>query len=202
MFVFGYGSLVRLASTERTLGRAIPEGSFNYAKLNGWQPAWCVGSDGNSHPERTFRYSDGSPYDGLVVVLGIERSPNGDACDGLVFRVAESDLSLLDTRERNYERVDVTGAVAWATKPKNCTVYTYIPTSKARRRLSHAMETGRTIRIQRDYVERVRSGFSERCGNSDATPEPPFPVADLKVHIAPAPNDRLAIGTSNLSTTE
>ena len=82
MFVFGYGSLVSPESIESTLRHGIDRSTVEYARLRGWKRSWNVGSDKRSHPERTFRLADGSEFDGVTVVLGIERSASGDGGDG------------------------------------------------------------------------------------------------------------------------
>ncbi len=120
--------------------------------MRGWRRAWNVGSDKESHPERTFRLVDGTEYEGLTVVLGLEP---GDRCDGSVFVVTDDDLALLDVRERNYERIDVTDAVAWASRPEDCTIYAYTPKTTALEKIAAALASQRRINVRRDYVDIV-----------------------------------------------
>jgi cation transport regulator ChaC len=162
IFVFGYGSLVSAASAGRTLGGApdpVP------ATLAGWRPAWIVGSDTSSHPDREFRDRHGRVYDGVVAVLGIEP---GASCPGAVFAVGAHVLPALDRRERNYERRDVTGRVDWPGKPDSCRVFTYVPRTDALRRLLDAEE----VVVRRSYLALLR-----------AVPAPPFPLRELSQHV-------------------
>jgi cation transport regulator ChaC len=158
IFVFGYGSLVSPESVGSTLGRRV---DLENAELRGWQRAWNVGSDKESHPERTFRLADGTEFEGLTVVLGIEP---GDRCTGWVFAVTDEDLALLDVRERNYDRTDVSDHVAWPSRPENCTIYAYTPKKTAIGKIATALESQRKINVRRGYVDIV--------GTSPAIPYP------------------------------
>jgi len=162
LFVFGYGSLVSPESLAATLGRRL---DLEAAELRGWQRAWNVGSDKESHPERTFRLADGTEYEGLTVVLGLEP---GERCAGSVFAVTDADLALLDVRERNYDRVDVTDQITWARRPENCTIYTYTPKTTAIERLVAALASRRRINVRKGYVDIV-----------GAEPAIPYPIEDM-----------------------
>ena len=187
-YVFGYGSLVSPESVESTLGHAIDRAAFKYAEITGWKRAWNVGSDRHSHPERTFLRPDGSEFTGVTVVLGLEPGAPTDVCDGSVFAVSERDLTLLDVRERNYDRVDVTSTVTWPEMPSSRVVYTYLPSALARRRLDDARASRRPINVRRAYKELVEAAFA-RTGRLElyrrTTPPVPYPVEDMTA-IVPA----------------
>ncbi|MFF5175298.1 gamma-glutamylcyclotransferase family protein [Micromonospora sp. NPDC000089] len=186
-YVFGYGSLVSPGSVEATLGHEVDRSTFSHAILDDWERAWNVGSDRSSHPERTFVLADDTVYDGVTVVLGIE-ARDGRRCNGSVFSVTGSDLSLLDVRERNYERRDVTAQVSWAGKPNNCTVFTYVPIESAKRRVSEAMERGRPLNVRRGYAELVERAFSDigKLGSyRRTTPAVPYPLQSMQAMIDP-----------------
>lgn len=195
VFVFGYASLVSPQSVARTIGHPIDPEDFRFARLDGWSLCWSVGSDQKSHPERRFLYPDGTEYSGLLVSLGIQRAKGG-TCDGAVFPVSRHDLSALDVRERNYQRVDVTDFVDWQGKPESCRVVTYVPSDHAAERLDQAAATERPIRVRQGYLDLVKRAFAE-IGHADSferIPSPPFPVAKLSVHIDPTvPAPRAAI---------
>lgn len=188
LFVFGYSSLVSPSSVGTTLGRSVDPLAFERAKLQGWKRVWSVGSDKSSHPERTFWRADGTEFDGVTVVMGIEESERG-ACDGAVFPVTRGDLSVLDTRERNYRRVEVTNDVTWYGKPKDCVVYTYVPLEEATRRLESALAAGRSVNIRRGYLELSKgafeaAGYAEKAGRPEFD-KVPFPIEDLRIEIDP-----------------
>jgi cation transport regulator ChaC len=167
LFVFGYGSLANRESVALTLGHAVDRSAFVPAELRGRRRAWNVGSDKDSHPERTFRLADGTEYDGLTVVLGLEP---GDRCAGVVFPVTVDDLVRLDVRERNYDRIDVTDDVVWASRPPDCTIYTYTPKKTAMEKIAVAQASRRRINVRRGYVELAGEA-----------PDIPYPVEDMTV---------------------
>lgn len=201
IYVFGYGSLVSPESVELTLGHDVDRARFNYAILAGWRRSWNVASDKGSHPERTFRLADGSEYTGVTVVLGIEESRAVAGCNGSVFPVSRQDLSLLDVRERNYERREVSKSVTWAGKPDECTVYTYVPTAEATAKLAAAQAIGRPINIRAGYLDLVRRAYeqiNQWASYQRTTPRPPFPVDEMAVEIDPglAPPIQRAMSSS------
>ncbi|MEN3268461.1 MAG: dephospho-CoA kinase [Pseudonocardia sp.] len=182
LFVFGYASLVCPESVGSTLGRQIDPRGFAFAELKGWRREWTVGSDRTSHPERTFIRPDGCEYEGVVAVLGISRI-DGESCDGAAFPVSRGDLAVLDARERNYTRIEVTDVIAWAGKPRNCVVYTYVPSLDAVDRIGLALQKGRPVHVRLGYLQLVRAAFS-RVGYDAHKPEfvrPPYPVQELRV---------------------
>jgi dephospho-CoA kinase len=174
-FVFGYGSLVDPVSAGATLGHR-PQG-YAPARLHGMRRAWVVGSDAVSHPERAFLRADGSVFTGVTVVLGLV--PGDGGCDGAVFAVAADDLALLDRRERNYRRVDVTERVTRPHHPPGHTVWAYVPRARAVARL----RSGRDLRVRAEYLAVVEAAFAA-IGRLDAyrrdTPAPPVPVESLR----------------------
>ena len=188
MFVFGYGSLVSPRSVSATLGHDVDGKSFEFAKLRGWRRAWNVGSDKSSHPERTFHFADGTEFDGLTVALGVVQCSDDQSCNGTVFPVSRADLTILDVRERNYTRIEVTDRVSWAGQPANYTVYTYIPTEVALNRVPEAEAKGRKIVVRKSYLDLVKQAFDEihkLDAYMETTPPPPYDVADISTTIDP-----------------
>jgi hypothetical protein len=64
-------------------------------------------------------------------------------------------LAVIDHRERNYERIDVTDAVT----PARGTAWAYVGSAAGRRRLERAREAGRAV-VSRDYLERTRAALA------------------------------------------
>jgi cation transport regulator ChaC len=191
VLVFGYASLVSPASVSTTLGHEIDPGGFSVARLLGWRRAWNVGSDRTSHPERTLVRSDGTAFAGVTAVLGLVPADDS-GCDGAVFAVTPDDLALLDVRERNYDRVDVTAAVGWPGKPAGCVVFTYVPRESAIERLRAAQSRGRPVRVRAGYLQLVETAFTA-IGRLEvyrgSTSAPPFPVEELRIVVDPAAGD-------------
>jgi cation transport regulator ChaC len=89
-----------------------------------------------------------------VAYLSIRPEP-GARVDGTAFAVDDAQLALLDRRERNYERRDVTdlldadlGGRVWA----------YVGSAAGRRRFARGREDGTAV-VSRGYLERVRAAF-------------------------------------------
>jgi hypothetical protein len=147
--VFGYGSLVNIQSLATTLGRE-PDATY-YVSLNGWMRDWTVRCR-NDSPYARFHTSDGRIPD-YVLALNVQRQGMGVATNGILFAVNEVDLRSLDTRETNYNRIDVTDQIV-GDHPFDI-VYTY--TGKPEALVSAA---DRAI-IPASYLSVVESGFQE-----------------------------------------
>ena len=179
-WVFGYGSLVSPTSLERTLGRPVPtDRDWVLAVLRGYGRRWNYGS-------RTVRADweiDGRPVErGLIVALGLVEAP-GDWCNGAVAAVSDDELALLDRRERDYDRVDVTDRIDPAGTISG-PVVTYVPRTRAVARYVEHRDEGRAA-VSRRYFDLVRTAFDD-LGPGEAerfeasTPAPAVPVIDLE----------------------
>jgi Gamma-glutamyl cyclotransferase, AIG2-like len=104
---------------------------------------------------------------------------DGAAVNGVAFPVGADELALLDDRERNYVRRDVTGAVdvdgrAWV----------YVATDEARARYEGAVASGVAV-VDGSYVALVRGAFAALGDGElryfDQSTEPPsIPVVSLR----------------------
>jgi hypothetical protein len=103
----------------------------------------------------------GSRPDVCVAFLDIERDASAWV-NGVCLPVDAAALEALDARERNYERVDVTGAVD---RPAGRT-WAYVGRDDSRRRFAQASAAGRCV-VARSYVELVEHGF-RALGDWDA----------------------------------
>ncbi len=115
--VFGYGSLLSIASLERTLGRSY-DGPWFLDRITGWRRGWDV-----QMPRHSWRYVQ----DGEVVlpdrVLYLNlRQQVGSHVNGALFVVSREELQRFDEREWIYRRqqinsdlqdVCVSGGEAW-----------------------------------------------------------------------------------------
>jgi hypothetical protein len=113
----GYGSLLSIASMERTLGRAY-DGPWHLCRLAGWRRGWDV-----QMPRHPWRYrADGqliTPE--RVLYLNVRREPDSHV-NAALFVVTNDDLRRFDEREGIYKRerinfdltgVQVSGGPAW-----------------------------------------------------------------------------------------
>jgi len=111
-YVFGFGSLVDLEALADYLDREpFTEGEFERCRLRDYRRAWNIARDNSEvipgHDHLVCSVS-GERLDGYVAVVNIRPAP-GQAVNGLAFRVSPDELAILDRRERNYDRIDVSG---------------------------------------------------------------------------------------------
>lgn len=106
--LFAYGSLVSLASTERTLGRPVEPVSL--VRLPGWGRRWSQMRD-NRATEKTFARADNGAVPPYTLGLNVEREASGPGPNGALLEVSEEELRRLAAREIRYDQVDVTAAV-------------------------------------------------------------------------------------------
>ncbi|MHB8254048.1 MAG: gamma-glutamylcyclotransferase family protein [Acidiferrobacter sp.] len=107
--IFGYGSIMEIASAERAVKRPIPD--MADAILLDYRRDWSA---------QEMVKIDDEPFS--AAFLNLRKTP-GAYVNGVVFGVTEQDLSNFDKREKNYARVDVTENIAC---PLGDTVWTYI----------------------------------------------------------------------------
>lgn len=174
--VFGYASLVPHT------GGTAPARSARPAVLLGARRFWGVAMDNRVRIPGYKVWLDAAGRRPRVHVAFLDlRDAPGAAVDGVLRPVDAAGLALLDDRERNYARVDVTHRVPGA--PGR--VWAYVGTPEARRRLATAP---RAV-VARPYLELVRAGFARRglLHRFDATTDPArLPVADLRRVDVPA----------------
>jgi Gamma-glutamyl cyclotransferase, AIG2-like len=166
-FVFGYGSLV-----------ADVDGAV--ATLAGARRTWTVAMD-NSLDLPGYKYyveASGRRPSGWVAFLDLTLGAE-TAVNGVCHEVTPTELEMLDRRERQYSRVDVTDRLL---EPVG-RVWAYLGRAESRERAARARADG-TLRVARAYLEAVHSAF-DRLGPAarrafDASTETPsVPVVDL-----------------------
>lgn len=149
-YVFGYASLV----AER---RACAPG----ARLPGHRRVWGVATDNLRAIPGYKMYlsrSDGTRPAVYVAFLDIEADP-ASAVNGVLREVAGHELELLDSRERNYDRVDVSGQIDVDSSMPFERVWTYRGSAEGRQRLRRGRAEGCAV-VSRDYLDKVRAGFA------------------------------------------
>ena len=166
--VFGYGSLVALPGVRR-------------ATLRGHRRVWGVAMDNAVAVPgyKVYESPDGARPPVAVAFLDLVADP---ACDveGALLEVDAGALAALDARERQYERIAVTGAVEPA-PPDGEPVWTFVGREPGR---SRVRDGGRAVVIQRAYAELVEAAFAalgdDALARYRASTEPsPFPVVEL-----------------------
>lgn len=115
--IFGYGSLINPRSAEKTLGRSLCRHQMSCATLSGYIRSWtapdCVKLQKAAGEQIR-------PCDALFLDL---TANEGKSCGGIAIEVCQSELRMLDIREKGYERcpVDLTCSAG-----KKLQAYAYI----------------------------------------------------------------------------
>ena len=142
--VFGYASLV----SDGAPGHV--------ARMRDVRRGWGVATDntlGIPGYKMYLRRTDGSRPAVFVAFLDLIAAP-GDSVNGVLRPVSADELELLDARERNYDRTDVTAAIDSA--PGR--VWAYLGSTAGRERLRRARQEGLAV-VSRDYERKVHEGF-------------------------------------------
>lgn len=182
-WVFGYASLA-----------ALPDAAP--AVLRGWRRVWGVAMDNSIAVPgyKVYERPDGARPACAVAFLDLERDGDGDRAtevDGALLAVDGPDaLAVLDARERQYRRIEVTDAIATAVDGR---VWTYVGRGPGRARVAAGRTGDAAVVVQRAYVELLERTFAARGAEALAryrasTEPPPFPVVELvRVDLPPAP---------------
>jgi hypothetical protein len=129
---------------------------------------------------KVYALPDGTRPPLAVAFLDLEAA-DGAEVEGALLAVDAARLAALDERERQYERLDVTGLVDPApTGP----IWTYVGRAPGRVRVAAGRAGTMPIAVQRSYVELVAAAFAALGDDALAryrlsTEPPPFPVLDL-----------------------
>jgi pimeloyl-ACP methyl ester carboxylesterase/cation transport regulator ChaC len=159
--VFGYGSLLSVASLERTLGRRY-SGPFVLSDLVGWYRSWNV-----TMPNSTFVFQDSAGAWAIperIVYLNISPA-TGRRVNGVIFVINEDDLRTLDKREWIYDRVKINEMLRGVTVLKG-PAWAYV--GKPEHLLATQAVEPRQAAIRRSYLDMLDSGKSD-LGSSFAT---------------------------------
>jgi cation transport regulator ChaC len=175
-WVFGYGSLVG-------------DSSGRIARLREHRRGWGVAMDNSVDVPgyKLYLAPDGSRP--AVWVAFLDLFPASGSVNGLLRPVSDEQLVLLDQREHNYDRVDVTDLI----DPALGRTWAYVGSAAGRRRRAQGARVGAVV-IQRTYLEGVRAGFAalgpEELARFDASTDAPgMPLRDLRRVDLPAEPD-------------
>jgi cation transport regulator ChaC len=175
VFVFAYGSLLRRAEPVAT------------CRLHGFRRGWDVAMDNRlTLPAYKFFRDPVTHERPAVVVTFLNIRADGDGrLNGVLFAVDEALVGLLDRRERQYERRDVSDQIDGDHGGR---VWAYVGRAEARRRYERGRADGTAV-ISRQYLDGVRADFDAygMLPEFERTTEPPdVPVLDLERIATPA----------------
>jgi hypothetical protein len=159
-FVFGYGSLV---AADVAPTRAFRATGF-VTDLRDCRRCWGVAMNNRVNVPGYKYYLDeyGDRPDIYVAFLDLKPAP-GHSVNGVCLPVDRDQLALLDDRERNYVRRDVTALCALL--GHDLRVWAYVGSPAGRRRFTTARSAGGAV-VDRTYLEAVRNAFA-RLGPSE-----------------------------------
>lgn len=102
----GYGSLLSVASMERTLGQTY-RGPWHVVRVRGWRRGWDV-----QMPTSTWKYHDGTRFVTPERVLYLNVRPTADqSINCSLFVITAAELAAFDQREWIYSRVDANAVI-------------------------------------------------------------------------------------------
>lgn len=188
LHVFGYASLVLDAGDA-----GVP------ARLSGYRRVWGVATDNvRSIPgyKMYLRRPEGTRPAVYVAFLDLEPH-RGSVVNGLLRPASTRELERLDRRERNYDRVDVTGQIEGFHGAGR--VFTYLGSPAGRERLRRGRAEGRAV-VSRDYLTKVLAGFDrlgpdERRAFDESSLLEGLPVLDLERVDLPDYPPQVEVGT-------
>ena len=183
-YVFGFGSLVDVATLARFLGRApFAASEFIRCGLCDHRRAWNIARDNRrDFPGRPHYIcaETGARPAVFVTVVNI-RPHRGHVVNGVAFAVTPLELARLDRREAVYDRISVTGAMdvtlsgpVWAYRGKAASESCY----------SEGQAAGTAV-ISRDYHDRVAAAFTSHGADywdayQASTDPPAVPLRELR----------------------
>lgn len=190
-YVFGYASLVAVPESLATEGAEQPL----HGRLQGYRRFWGAAMnnwEGGEGAKHWLDRESGERPRIRVAYLDVEASP-GDSVNGVAIPVDAERIAMLDAREINYERIDVSEAFEplgpQAKGAGTSRVFTYVGLGAARERCRRGAAEGNVF-VSSDYAGLVRRAFERLSPGAlaefDRTTESlPFPERDLRV-VLPA----------------
>jgi hypothetical protein len=182
--VFGYGSLIW--QPLRRITRSINQDGF-VADLRGYRRAWGVAMDNRVDIPGYKYYVDPVSGDRPPVDLAfLDITPSvDDTVNGVCVPVTSDQLTTLDRREQQYDRIDVGARFPMVAGP----VWVYIGSAQGRERRRAGDLNGTTV-VAREYRDSVLHGFDklgerERLAFETSTSPCGCPVVDLSRRDVP-----------------
>ena len=153
-FVFGYGSLAALA--DGVAPSRTPRADGFVCDLHGYRRQWGVAMDNRRDLPGYKHYTDELGRRPAVFVCFLDITPDpGASVNGLCVPVDGVRLAILDERERNYERLDVSRSV----DAGGARVWAYVGARASRLRMRWAVAAHRAV-VDANYLDTVTDGFA------------------------------------------
>lgn len=158
-YVFGFGSLVDVPALAKFLGREeFGHGEIRLCELHHHRRTWNIARDNRQVYEDRPYYIDpdtGERANLFVTVVNIRRC-SGHAVNGILFPVTSQEIALLDHRELNYDRCEVSDLVSVSSEHP---VWVYRGSAAAEKRFEVGKAEGLAV-VNADYHARVTEAFA------------------------------------------
>lgn len=185
--LFGYGSLISIASLEKTLGRKYT-GPFIVCELEGWRRGWDAAmpnKEPKKKPNEPTYYEEtpsGRMYPDNILYLNV-RQISDSLINGVLFVVNSKELKGFDEREWIYCRKDVTSQLHGATVESGSA---YVYSAKPEYVMTNVASPAQAA-VRRTYLKHLETGFHDLGetfrirfeASSDCVP-PHLVIADKK----------------------
>jgi len=154
-YIFGYGSLVNIEQLKKYLHKE--DVFYTYTHLNNHQRVWNIAMD-NSNTIQNYKYylnNNKERENIFVTFLNIQKNRKSHI-NGILFEVDQTDLTKLDQRERNYNRINVTQDIQNKNIPGK--IWTYIGTREAEERFQTGKKQQKSY-INQNYINFVHESY-------------------------------------------
>ena|GEM_PF-2370082 len=166
IYIFGYGSLIHPKSVSKTLPKFEPDNrSIIPARLKGFRRCWTAFS--KNRRRSTTEKGVTLPY---IAYMNLEVDRKSSSLGGLV-KVSSEELTLLDTREWIYVRLDVSNGIEIICDhseeiSKKATIFTFISIPP-----KEFEDIKKSIGVRKDYIDLIKTASSDidrylKCGIS------------------------------------
>ena len=191
-FIFGYGFLVNIKNLEQYLKRKLqPDLNHKICSLKDYQRCWNVAMNNQVNLPNYKYYRDRTKQriDAFVTFLNIRPHPNKNIL-GILFRVTDAELISLDSRERNYQRINITKQLDIQIQGN---AWTYIGLPAAEQRYQTGLAQNKAV-IDRTYFNSVEDAYlalgnKEHANYVATTDKPLASIIDLEVCRSKIQND-------------
>lgn len=150
--IVGYGSLLSIASLERTLQRRY-DGPFIACELDGWKRTWDVRQPNKSFYTNT---TEGRLYPENIIYLNVAPFA-ASRLNGIAVAVTAAELKSLDEREWMYDRIQVTRAIE-GVRVEGGEAYIYVSKPEF---IINEVKSIRVAAIRSTYLDIVETGLRE-----------------------------------------
>lgn len=121
MYIFGYGSLVNIASAQKSFKRQLKHEDFIPVVVNGFEKVW------NSIETITFEGENSSTH-GIFLNLNVNEKTQ---TNGVLLQISDEEFEFLKLREKNYSCIEIPRQNIEGFEPTE-PIYTFMTTNEAK----------------------------------------------------------------------